>query len=208
MASYQAQHQPLPGYTSSPIPAHGQQSAPRILHVYHEGFTHRRVQILDSDKQTPVYRIDANSGGLFSSKSHLRIHEAATNAEIATITFHSMSSDIDMAIQNRPILLSKSGFLTSAHEFRSLATGGSFKWKSDGVFSLGDMVCLDEREQLVARFESCAWAMKKAGKLELSGGINGVLMTEIVISGIAMIEYMRRKRKSSSAAAGSAGGSC
>ncbi len=210
MAYYQAQaqpeSQPLPGYAQSSSPAYDQKPvAPRVLHVYHEGFTHRRVQILDSDKRTPVYRINANSGGLFSSKPHLRIYEAATDSEIATITFHSISSDIDMTIQNRPILLSKSGFFTSAHGFQSLATGGSFKWKSDGVFSCGDMICLDEREQLVARFKSSGGAMKKEGKFELGEGVNGVLMTEVVVSGIAMYEYMRRQRNCSSAAAGAAG---
>lgn len=115
-----------------------------------------------------------------------------------------MSSDIDMVILNRPILLSKSGFLKSAHEFRSLATGGSFEWKPDGVFSGGDMICLDDRKQQIARFESSVWSMEKEGKFELSGGITGELITEIVTSGIAMVEYTGRQRSSSSAAAGAA----
>ncbi len=64
------------------------------------------------------------------------------------------------------------------------------------------MICLDDRKQLVARFEKSAWAMKKKGKFELSGGITGELMTEIVISGIARVEYISRRKSSSSAAAG------
>jgi len=208
MEYHQAQTQPPSGYATSPNPAYAQQSTvpqsavPRILHVYREGFTNRHILILDSDKRTPIYRIDANSGGLFSSKPHLRVHEAATNTEIATITFHSVSSDIDIVIRNRPILLSKPGVFKSAHEFQSPATGGSFEWKSDGIFSGGDMICLDDRKQLVARFEKSAWAMKKKGKFELSGGITGELMTEIVISGIARVEYISRRKSSSSAAAG------
>lgn len=119
-----------------------------------------------------------------------------------------MSSEIDMNIQNRPSSLSKSGFLTSAHEFQSLVTGGSFKWKRDGMLS-SDLICLDEGQQAVARFESSGWAMKKEGKFELTPGVNGVLMTEIVTSGIAMVEYRRRQRKKSSAGGGaSAGASC
>lgn len=59
------------------------------------------------------------------------------------------------------------------------------------------MLCLDEREQLVARYGESDWAMKKVGKFELGLGVNGVLMTEIVTSGVAMIEYMRRQQSSS-----------
>lgn len=135
----------------------------------------------------------------------MKVYAAATNAEVATITFHSFSSDIDLTVHNQPIVLTKSGFFTSAHEFSSLATGGVFKWKNDGVFSGGDMLCLDQREQLIARFESSNWAMKKEGKFELSPGVSGVLMDEIVASGIAMVEQRRRQKKNSAAASASAG---
>ena len=203
---YSAQPQPLPGYATSPDPSYGQPAASsRLLHIYREGFTQRHVRIVDSDKQTPLYNIDMNSGGLFSSKPHVKIN-AATGNQVGTITFHMMSSDMDLTIHNQSMLLKKAGFLSSAHEFNSVATGGSFKWKKDGFFSGGDMLCLDQREQMVARFQHSGWAMKKEGKFELSPGVSGILMDEIVTSGVAMVEYLRRQRASSAGAAGAAGG--
>ncbi len=203
MAQAFAQHQPLPGYATSPNPSYGQQPiAPRVLHIYHEGLTRRHARILDSDKSTPLYRIDANSGGLFSSKPHVKISVASTGAQVGTVTFHSMSSDIDLTIHNQPIILEKSGFLTSAHEFHSLATGGSLKWKRDGMFSNGDMVCLDQAEQLIARFQISNWAFKKEGKFELGPGVDDVLMDEVVTSGVAMVEYRAKQRAAAGGAAG------
>ena len=177
-------------------------STPRLLHIYYEG--HRPAGILDSDKQTPLYRIQVNRGGLFSSKPHVTIVNAASNALVGTVTFHSMSRQIDLTINKKPTTLSKSGIFNSVHEFRSSALAGSLKWKRDGLFSGGDMICIDEKEQLFARFQASGWAMKKDRKFELSPGVGGVLMDEIVVSGIAMIEL--RKRQSRSAAAGAAAG--
>ena len=145
-----------------------------------------------------------NSGGLFSSKPHIKIN-AAAGTQVGTVTFHTWSSDMDLTIHNRSSLLKRAGFLTSAHEFNSVATGGSLKWKKDGVFSGGDMLCLDQREQLVARFQRSGWAMSKEGKLELSPGVSGVLMDEIITSGIAMVEYARRQRSAGAGAAGAGG---
>ena len=68
-----------------------------------------------------------------------------------------------------------------------------------------DMLCLDQREQLIARFSSSNWAMKKDGKIELSPGVQGVLMDEIVVSGFAMIEHKIRQSRASAGAAGGGG---
>ena len=165
---------------------------------------HRHARIMDSDKQTQLYRIDENSGGLFSAKPHIKIFAANTGAQVGTVTFRKMSSDMDLTVHDRPTILNRPSFMTYAHEFQSVATGASFKWKRDGVFSGGDMLCLDQREQLVAKFLMANWAMKKGGKFELSPGVNGMLMDEIVTSGIAMVEWRRKQRAASSAAAGGA----
>ncbi|KAL6720335.1 hypothetical protein ACLMJK_002256 [Lecanora helva] len=203
--SQHSQYQALPGYATSPNPSYGQpQPQSRVLHIYREGITHRHARIVDSDKQTQLYRVDMNSGGCFSSKPHLKIYASATGNQVGTVTFHTWSSSMDLTIQGRPVLLKKSGFMTSAHEFNSIATGGSFKWKKDGMFSGGNLLCLDQQDQLIARFRICNWAMSKEGKFELSPGVNGMLMDEIVTSGIAMVEWARRQRNA--AASASAGG--
>ena len=196
------QAQPIPGYATTPNQSYGQQPlAPRTLHVYAESWTHRHARILDSDKRTPLYHVDMNSAGLFSSKPHIKVNVASTGAQIGTVTLHSMSSDMDMTVHNQPIALGRAGFLSSAYEFNSLATGGTLKWKRDGMFTT-DMVCIDQREQVFARFLNSNWAVKKEGKFELGPGVTGPLMDEIVTSGIA-VEY--RRRQNSSAASGRGG---
>ena len=64
------------------------------------------------------------------------------------------------------------------------------------------MICIDEKEQLFARFQASGWDRK----FELSPGVGGVLMDEIVVSGIAMVELRRRQNRS--AAAGAAASGC
>lgn len=192
MAYNQPQSQPM-GYTTSPnLALNSAAPTHRLLHIYPKGMTHRHAEILDSDKQTPLYRIQVNSGGLFSSKPHVTVVNAASNALVGTVTFHSMSRKIDLTINEQPTTLSKSGIFTSVHEFRSSALAGSLKWKRDGLFSGGNMLCIDEKEQLFARFQASRSSMKKERKFELSPGVGGVLMDEIVVSGIAMVELMRR----------------
>lgn len=136
----------------------------------------------------------------------MKIYNAATNALVGTVTFHSMSSNMELTIHNKAVELSSSGMFTSAHQFVSLATQGKYKWKNDGIFSGGDMLCLDAREQSVARYENSNWTMKKEGKFELGAGVEGLLMDELVVSGIAMVAYGRRKNNSSSSAVSASAG--
>ena len=165
---------------------------------------HRRSTILDSDKRTPLYTITANSGGIFSSKPHMTILNAATGAPVGTVTFHSMSSDIDIQIHGRDMSFDKPKVFSSAHQFHSLAVGQAFSWKKDGMFSGGDLKCVDGSGQECAFFESSNWALSKDGKIELAPTIQGPFMDEIVVTGIAAIENQRRQNARSSGGGGGA----
>ena len=124
----------------------------------------------------------------------MSIVSAGTNAVIGTITFHTISNHIDLTIHNQTLSF-------NSHEFRSVATGGgSFEWKKDGVFSGGNLVCLDERGRKVAWYEHSKMAVHKDGKIGLEAGVDGVLVDEIVVTLIAMIELKRRENARSAAA--------
>ncbi len=139
----------------------------------------------------------------------MKIYNAATNALVGTVTFQSWSHNIELTIHNKPVELASRGMFTSAHHFMSSATHGIFEWKNDGMFSGGDLLCLGRREQRVARFESSNWARKKEGKFELGYRVKGLLMDELVLSGIAMVEARRRNASGSAgASAGGGGGGC
>lgn len=79
-----------------------------------------------------------------------------------------------------------------------------FKWKMDGLFNGGDMICLDQQDKVCAKFENSMWALQKDGKFEVGPFVSGVLMDEVVVSGFAMVEA--RRRKNSRAAAGASAG--
>ncbi len=184
---------PRPATFSNP-PHTDQTAAHRILHVYHEGLTHRQSHILDSDKLTELYTIKSNWGGWFASKPDVKIFAPNTNTIVGTVSFKIINADMDLTVHGQPIDLIWSEFLRFTHRFRSLATGCLYKWRFDGIGSMGDMVCLDEEGQLVARFEANRFALKKEGKFELSPAVTGVLMDELVVSGLAMIEYRRSRQ--------------
>ena len=117
-----------------------------------------------------------------------------------------------MVIHNNPIALSASGKFTSAHEWTSLVstTDGRrmrFKWKNADIFDGGGMICLDQQDRVCAKFEKSMWALHKDGKFEVGPFVSGVLMDEVVVTGLAMLEAKRRRSRSA-AGASAAGGAC
>ena len=165
----------------------------------------KQTQILDSDKTTPLYNIEIHT----MSKPHVTVHSATNPARvIGTATFHHFSSRIDVVVHGHAITLESRGPFKSGCKYVSpAAQGASRVWKSEGVFSGSDMVCLDGREQIVARFEASTWAVKKAGKFDLGPSVreNGPAMDEVVVVGVAMLEDRRRKNSGSSGGAGGGG---
>ena len=78
-----------------------------------------------------------------------------------------------------------------------------FKWKMGGCFHGGDMKCSDQEDRVCARFESSGWALKKDGKFEIAPFVNGALMDEVIVSGLAMLELERRRKNAGAGAAAS-----
>jgi len=174
---------------------------PRVLYIYHSGLIHRETRILDSDKSTLLYTVKRNSKSCFSSKPHT-IFYAANNAVVGSVSFHAFSRTVDLNVHGRKVSLKASSMWKHAREFSSPASGSTFKWKTDGMFSGGDLICLDERQQAIARFQTSMWAVKKDGKFEVAPVVTRPTMDELIVSGIAMIEERRRR---SNAAAGGGG---
>ena len=191
---------PYPCYAPSENSAHGRPfELLRVLYIHHLGITHRRVHILDSDKKTVLYKIRANKGGLFSSKPHMIIKSGATHRAVGTVTFHRMSPVIDLEIHHHTIPLLRLGLFTSAHRFESPTSRSPLKWKRDGLESEGNMLCVDGQQVLIARFERSRRAKRKGGKFLISPGVEGRLMDEVVVSGLAMVQYHRRHKKKAAA---------
>ena len=58
---------------------------------------------------------------------------------------------------------------------------------------------VDQQDNLYARFDNAAFSMSKEGKLEIyAPNAQGMLLDEIVTSGLAMIQCERRRRNNNS----------
>ncbi|KAL9587969.1 MAG: hypothetical protein Q9179_008012, partial [Wetmoreana sp. 5 TL-2023] len=152
-----------------------------------------------------------NSGSIFSSKPHMHITSAQTTTAststpplIGTNTFHSFSRVVDMEFHGRPVSLEPDGIFTRAHSFASPAFGERLRWECDGIFG-SDLMLVNARKELIARFDASNFAWSKVGKLHIvNGGISGEALDEIVVSGCGMLEHERRRKKNSSSSSGGA----
>ena len=59
-------------------------------------------------------------------------------------------------------------------------------------------MCLDQQNNLCARFLFSRWAMKILGKFVMGPFVNGVLMDEIIVTGMAILEAQRRSDRDTS----------
>ncbi|KAL8931709.1 MAG: hypothetical protein Q9216_007102 [Gyalolechia sp. 2 TL-2023] len=196
--------QKTPQYVPSQPPAPNY-NTPRVLHIYRDGITHRHMTITDEAKHLPLYKIDQNSGSVFSSKPHMTIANASSSQTIGTATFHNWSRTIDLEIHGRPIPFESEGFFTRSYAFSSPAFGERLRWECDGIFG-ADLVLVNARKEWIAKFDASLFSMSKTGKLHVvNGSITGVALDEIVVSGAAMVQHERRRRANSGGGGGGGG---
>ncbi|KAL8827582.1 MAG: hypothetical protein Q9170_006957 [Blastenia crenularia] len=192
------------GSFGSPAPDY---NTPRVLHIYRDGITHRHMTITDEAKNLPLYKMDQNSGGIFSSKPHMTITQPSSpqNPVIGTATFHNWSRTIDLEVHGRAIPFQSEGIFTRSYAFSSPAFGDKLRWECDGIWG-ADLVLVNTKKEWLAKFDASLFSMSKTGKLHIvNGGINGVALDEIVVSGCAMVQHERRRRAASAGGGGGGG---
>ena len=87
--------------------------------------------------------------------------------------------------------MDSTSLLSYTHQFTSGI--GQLSWKRNGWG--GDMILMTPGEEWIAKFDNSAFAVDKRGKLEIvNWDIQGVGLDEIVVSGVAMMEYIKRRR--------------
>jgi hypothetical protein len=147
---------------------------------------------MDTDNMTELFKVK-----LQLKKPHLGIASARTGATMGTVTYHSLTSRIDTTLHGSPISMTPCGILgRKGHVYSSPARGNAnMRWKLQS-HNL-DLVCLDEREVPITRFHFSNWSMYKCGKLELIGPTandGGAVMEKIIVTGLAMAEYVLAMR--------------
>lgn len=87
-------------------------------------------QVRDSTVGTPVFFVHTSS-----SKPHLTIKSPFQHQDVvATVTYHSLSSKIEVSLYDRHIQLKRRGLLSDAHSFDD-ATVSKLRWEeSSGLF--------------------------------------------------------------------------
>lgn len=125
---------------------------------------------------------------------------AATSNAIVNINFHSMSSSVDIKIKHCTITLESLGFFSGGYPHRSPVFNTMLRWKRKSWLSESNMTCTDDRGIVLARFEISQWSMLGDGKIELMGqAAQGPLaVEELVVTGIAMVEWVKKRSKISS----------
>lgn len=169
-----------------------------LLHIYRDSAFGRDLTILDSDKTTVAYTIAANRGAIFSEKPHMRFYRGPAEPQhssqlVGTATFHSHSRAIDLTLHNRAVSMESTSIFGSTHEFQSGI--GPLLWKTNGWGS--GLTLMTPDKHWLAKFDACSFSFDKRGTLEIvNWDIEGVGLDEIIVSGMAMIEHMRRRRSS------------
>ena len=168
---------------------------PGTFHLYKTG--HGTLHILDTDNHTRLYDIKTHS---YSSPDISLYRPAATAAFpynptlCGSAKFHNWSSTIDLQIAgDRPIPFKAYGFFSSSRTFESCV--GELKWTKD-------MKLLNAREELLATFTHVGaasnWGSFQTASRVAEGGQR--LVDEILLSGVALLEYERRRKKISAVA--------
>ncbi|KAK2740102.1 hypothetical protein FQN55_009051 [Onygenales sp. PD_40] len=167
---------------------------------------------------TPPPSTTAQLSSLFSSSSHKHNRtpsNPSNDLTIATATFHTFSSKIDITLHNnQTFTMKRPDAFSSARRFPSLTPLGTLEWRSDGgmLGSLGtsNMKLVDEGQQRTfAKYEKGKVGWSGSADPDLltivDGGV-GVYFDMVVISLIATLEYKRVEKKAAGAAGDAAAG--
>ena len=200
-AAFEEGH-PTPGIPQLQPPVYsGSSKSPpdgrRLLHIYHDGSHSRRVfRITDSDKTTVLYNSEWNNGGpKRSPKPHLQILNAITGATIGSMR-HKLWSGVETVVHDQVTIVEKLRTFSPSYKIRSRTAGQlQLRWKRHQVNSWHrglQCVSMNAKDQVHATFQWSKGALRKQGKLELGPAVQGLLMDVIVITGLAVMEEVRR----------------
>ena len=168
-------HSPQPHHVRAPT---------RMLHV--SGDKSSGWRVLDNDRVTELFKAKSNL-----RKPHLRVTSSATGCTLGAATFDSRSERIDTIVRGSQFSMMPCGTPgRKAYIYSSPAhRGAKVTWKTQG-HSL-DLLCLDERDVVIARFCFDESSTHKCGKLELIGPTangNSALTEEVIATALAMAQ--------------------
>ncbi|KAH0842964.1 hypothetical protein AYO21_03321 [Fonsecaea monophora] len=171
-------------------------SESRTMYVEYADYwnQHTTISVLDTDKTTTMYTVDARY-----RKPQMRIHSNTTNAEVATVDFHSLTTRMDLKFRGQPLTLESSGFMATQHWWASPELGGEkMTWKPRSKIDDLNIVLLDGQGIAIARYKPNYKSMKRGGSLEMLAPCwrSEALMEEVIVMLLAVVHYKESQRMS------------
>jgi hypothetical protein len=166
------------------------QAPSRTLKVEYTRWTLTRLRIYDPATSRNIY--EAKIQWL---KQKMAFTKPGTTDPFATVKLHNLTPRWTVQFDGMaPLLISLKGVMNyeATHESPTLQNA-RLTWKCKYHFKTMDLECRDENSVMIARMQANIWKFKKICTIEFFGGeiaANGPVMDELVVTGLAMLEYV------------------
>jgi len=165
----------------------------QILHVYYKGLT---LSVLDSDDKTALYTVNCRplAFRIFSSDPSLE------SAPVASSSFHFVTTNVNLLLYNRAILLYREKTFTRSYTYVSPGAysneNGSEKvleqkmhWEAEDIMS-GDFKLINPKGEVCAWFRNKVFSTTELGRFEIMESMEG-REVEILLTGMAMLAMVQ-----------------
>ena len=174
-----------------------QESVPKTLTASAvETTTHfsSRKRLLDRSGWAFKHILDI-SYGKRRDAPELIVRKATTSRVVGTIQGPILWKTTDITVNDKPIPLEAMGAVSTGRTFTSYAEPGrKFKWIYDNALSHG-LECVDEEEKVVASWDGSLSTVGGYNAFEFDSEIEGELLEEVLVSGLAMVEQRAKRNR-------------
>lgn len=157
-------------------------------------FSWKKWNILITDdrdpESNPIYTVDFQKS---MKAPHFLFKSAPDHRTIGSGTIHTFSINAEYELHGyKDTLLAQKRWQTvytyQSRAFSETSTPVTLTWSSSSGFKTWDVVCINENQEMVARFTANIWALKKIGKIEFLGAKaeSDAAREEIVITGLTL----------------------
>jgi hypothetical protein len=164
-----------------------------------------RLVIVDAANQNPYYRIH-NSASTRSVQAYRPSPDHKQgDMLIGHADFHTFSSDVDLQVGDVHGIMERKGVFSRS----SLVRGGPFAWEWRSEAIGRGLTLVDEKGLTLAEFEGASsFSFSKVGKLMVRMPMGQGAMDWVVVTGLARVELMRKRRRRAVASAGGGVAAC
>ncbi|KIY01347.1 uncharacterized protein Z520_02899 [Fonsecaea multimorphosa CBS 102226] len=173
-----------------------QSSESRTLYVQYQDYwnQHTTIRLLDTDQTTVLYTVEARY-----RKPQMTIRSNVSDAEVATVDFHALTTRIDVKLHGQPLTLESSRFNTQYSYASPALCGEKMSWKPRKKIDDLNMVLLDGQGLAIARYKPNYKGSKRGGSMEMLAPCwsSEAVMEEVIVMFLAVSHYKESQRMTS-----------